>query len=320
MRFNKFFTCFLLCGCVLATTFGFFCFKANGESDNITQPTVLFSISSTHESKQEEDISKFRFHCEKDTAEIEYILTTLSKLKDQPLNEIILEAAKHLEGRPYVGQTLEGDEERLVINVDGLDCVTFVENCFALAKTAEAGSTSWRDHARNLEKLRYRNGQQQNFDSRLHYTSDWISDNIMRDNLTDVTTSIPDYKKIRKTLNFMTTHRDLYPALSVDSVFRGCKKAEESLRDITIPYISRYDAANPEVAEILETSDMISFVSNVEGLDSSHVALLRMVDGKPYMIHASMKKGKVVFETTPLHDYFRTSNRSAPGFRVVRLK
>ncbi|MDE7412797.1 MAG: DUF1460 domain-containing protein [Muribaculaceae bacterium] len=265
------------------------------------------------------DLSGYRFHCDEDTSEIESMLSKLAPLNNRPLNEIVVAAAGLLEGRPYIGKTLEGDTEELVINVDGLDCVTFVENCFALAKATASGSSTWHDVARNLENLRYRDGVRKDFSSRLHYTTDWIADNIKRGNLREVTTSIPGYKTILKTLDFMTTHRDLYPAMGDEEIYRKCKENEHSLRSVQIPYVSRYDSDNPEVAEVLEDGDMISFVSNVDGLDSSHVALIRIIDGQPYMIHASTKKGKVVFETTPLYRYFKKSNRSAPGFRVVRL-
>ena len=53
---------------------------------------------------------------------------------------------------------MEGDEELLRINLDGMDCTTFVENMMALALTAGENRTSWRDFTFNLERLRYRGG------------------------------------------------------------------------------------------------------------------------------------------------------------------
>lgn len=268
---------------------------------------------------QRTDIPKYRHHCSKDTIEISEMLAELSPLRQRPLHEIVVAAARLLEGRPYVGHTLEGDVEQMVINIDELDCVTFVENCFALARTVSSGSLSWREHARNLESLRYRRGEQKGYDSRLHYTTDWFTDNIYRGNIREITTSIPHYRTLRKTLNFMTTHRDLYPALADDSVYNACKEVERGFHSMLIPYITREDSRKSDVAEALQDGDMISFLSKKDGLDSSHVALLRIVDGKIYMMHASMKKGKVTFETAPLYDYFKYSKRDSPGFRVVRL-
>lgn len=265
-------------------------------------------------------LPKYRFHCEKDTAEIAEFLMKLEPLRDKSNGELIIAATRLLEGRPYVAHTLEGDTEQMVINVDGLDCVTFVENCFALAKTVRNGGRSWRDFARNIEDLRYRHGKQKAYDSRLHYTTDWIIDNIYRGNIEEVTTSVPDYRSVTKTLNFMTTHRDAYPALADSAVYAGCRKVEAGLFSMRIPYVTKSMTSKSSFVDCLQDGDMISFVSPKDGLDSSHVALLRIVNGKPLMMHASMKKGKVTFETAPLFDYLKYNKRDCPGVRVVRLK
>lgn len=263
---------------------------------------------------------KYRFHCEKDTVEIGEMLGTLWQHRDLPIADIAVKAAELLEGRPYVGHTLEGDVEQLVINVDQLDCVTFVENCFALAMTVKEGRRSWREFSRNIESLRYRKGQQKGYDSRLHYTTDWITDNVYRGNIVDVTPTLPGAKSLTKTLNFMTRHRDLYPALQDEEVYQRCREIEEGLRSMRIPYMTKESANQKNVIAELKDGDMISFVSPKDGLDSSHVALLRIIDGKPYMMHASLKGKKVIFEKEPLYNYFKYSKRDAPGFRVLRLK
>lgn len=264
--------------------------------------------------------SRFRFHCEKDTAEISEMLATLAPMRDEPINHIVMATAKMLEGRPYVGHTLEGIPERLTINIDQLDCVTFVENCFAMAMTVRDGGLSWRQFARNIESLRYRGAVQKDYDTRLHYTTDWIGDNIYRGHITDITPTLPDHRSVLKSLNFMTRNRELYPALANDSIYDRCRDIEAGFRSIRIPYMTKEAAYQKNVVEMLQDGDMISFVSKKDGLDSSHVALLRIENGKPYMMHASLKAGKVIFEKAPLFDYFKYSKRDSPGWRVVRLK
>ena len=60
-------------------------------------------------------------------------------------SERMLFFANKFLGRPYVGATLEkNQEERLVVNLNELDCTTLVENVTALALTAGRGSTSLR--------------------------------------------------------------------------------------------------------------------------------------------------------------------------------
>lgn len=265
-------------------------------------------------------IPKYRFHCDRDTIEIAAMLAQLAPMADRPINEIAVAAAALLEGRPYVAHTLEGEVEQMVINIDELDCVTFVENCFALARTVREGRRSWREFARNIESLRYRKGVQGTYDTRLHYTTDWINDNVYRGNIVDVTPGLAGAKSMTKTLDFMTRNRQLYPALKDDSVYNRCRDIEAGLRSMRIPYVTRESSNQKNVICDLRDGDMISFLSPKSNLDSSHVALLRIIDGKPYMMHASMKAGKVVFEKEPLWNYFKYTKRDAPGFRVLRLK
>ena len=67
--------------------------------------------------------------------------------------------AQQLIGTPYVGQTLEiNDTEQLVVNLNALDCTTFVETAIALAMTQKQGSTKYEDYCHNLTKIRYRDG------------------------------------------------------------------------------------------------------------------------------------------------------------------
>lgn len=291
----------------------------NSDTDSIEE--IAIGVVETDDAPEEAPaVPKYRFHCEKDTIEIGEMLGTLWQHRDLPIADIAVKAAELLEGRPYVGHTLEGDVEQLVINVDQLDCVTFVENCFALAMTVKEGRRSWREFSRNIESLRYRKGVQKGYDSRLHYTTDWITDNVYRGNISDVTPMLPGAKSLTKTLNFMTRHRDLYPALQDEEVYQRCREIEEGLRSMRIPYMTKESANQKNVIEELRDGDMISFVSPKEGLDSSHVALLRIINGKPYMMHASLKGKKVVFEKEPLYSYLKYYKRDAPGFRVLRLR
>ena len=54
--------------------------------------------------------------------------------------ELILTIARKFIGVPYVAHTLDkNDEERLVVNLHGLDCTTYVEAVTALTLCAERG-------------------------------------------------------------------------------------------------------------------------------------------------------------------------------------
>ena len=157
-------------------------------------------------------LNTIAFHNEaSDTMRITELLQEAAKIKNP--QERVATAALHFVGTPYVAHTLEGDIERLTVNLDELDCTTFVETAMTLAFTAAEGRTSWRDYVYNLERLRYRNGQLDGYPSRLHYISNWIVDNSHRGNFIEVTNTFPRYNYMERTISFMSENRDKYAAL-----------------------------------------------------------------------------------------------------------
>ena len=89
-------------------------------------------------------IEALRFHCADDTTKINQILhEAVSNTSLKSAGSYMSFFADKLLGTPYVAHTLEGDREYLSINVDQLDCTTFVETLAALTKAAKAKSPSW---------------------------------------------------------------------------------------------------------------------------------------------------------------------------------
>lgn len=257
-----------------------------------------------------------RFHNEAaDTTTITNILIELDQADVNSPQELVALAGKQLLGKPYVANTLEGDTEMLTVNFDQLDCTTFMETAVALAMTVASNRTSWRDFIYNLEQLRYRGGRVDGYPSRLHYISDWIVDNSHRDNLKEATALIgkPDY--LIKTIDFMSTNRDKYPALKDDAAFSGIKNAEIGYRSHRFPYIKPMNIAKAKIEE----GDIIAIVTSIKGLDVSHVGIATIVDGRVHLLHASSKAKKVIVDPLPLDEYLRR-NRQALGVRVIRLK
>ena len=135
---------------------------------------------------------------------------------DEESNEnYILDLAQSLLGLPYVSGTLEvNDEERLVVNLRQLDCTTFVENVLALSQCAKDRNNTFGAFKQKLEMIRYRNGELQGYESRLHYFSDWIEDNKRKGFVFELQGPNPPFTQVQMLkLNFMSTHPRLYKAL-----------------------------------------------------------------------------------------------------------
>lgn len=250
----------------------------------------------------------------KDTTEVTNLLVN-NLNSGNNINEYMVILGKNFEGTPYLEGTLEGSPEALRVNLQGMDCMTFVENVAALAQTLSERRTSWIDFIYNLERLRYRSGALDGYASRLHYFSDWMVDNSHRGNVSEVTDRIANAAYQIKTLDFMTQNRDKYAALADSAEFERMKNVQVGFRSHRFPYIK---STNVGSAKILP-GDIIAIVTKTPGLDVSHVGIAVQINGKIHLLHASSKEGKVCVSASPLEDYLKR-NRNAIGIRVARMK
>ena len=265
-------------------------------------------------------VQQMRFHCEKDTVEINQLLQKGQAAALKTPNQLVAFYAHELLGRPYVAHTLEGDTEKLTINIDQLDCTTFVETLYALARTTLNGRNSWRDFAANLENLRYRNGEMSDYSSRLHYISEWIVNNRSRGNLIEVTPDVPTATYLVKNINFMTTHKDSYTSLKNNpEMVEKIRNFEVGYRNHRMPYIKKQWLARKDVKAALKSGDFVGLVTKVEGLDISHLGIIYKDEkGEIYLLDASMRGGKVMLEKENMHDMLLHSKNNI-GVRVFRI-
>ena len=126
---------------------------------------LLFVVASI--SSYAFSIEDLRFHCAEDTIKINRLLQEGVAAKLTTPNEYVSFYAQKLLGTPYVAHTLEGEKEHLTINIDELDCTTFVETLIALTKATLDNAPSWYAYAANLESIRYKNGKLDGYASRL---------------------------------------------------------------------------------------------------------------------------------------------------------
>lgn len=226
--------------------------------------------------------------------------------------------AREFLGAQYVGATLEGATEQLRFSLSEFDCTTFVETVIAMALTvADGGGAD--EFLRNLESVRYRAGHIDGYCSRLHYISDWAMENEARNHLVDVTHSIPGAVTQTLDLNYMSAHRQSYPALADDEVLACIRGVERSLSPVTYMLVPKHKAGLRGVAEALHDGDIVAFATSVPGLDVSHIGIVvKGPDGTPRLLHASSAAGKVIIDPKPLAMYVR-SRPSLTGMRIFRV-
>lgn len=261
--------------------------------------------------------SPVRFHNEAaDTARITGLLNMAVGIKDS--GERIAVIGQQFVDVPYVAHTLEGESEQLTVNLDELDCTTFVETVMALAYTAGEGRTSWRDFVYNLQRLRYRGGNVDGYASRLHYICDWVIDNVHRGNFRDVTGTFPAYSYVVRTINFMSENRDKYPALADSAQYARIKSVELGYNNHRFPYVKSSALGEKATRNAFHNGDVVALVSKMKNLDVTHMGIIIMQEGVPYLLHASQSGGRVELSRLPLAEFMK-KNTGLMGVRVFRL-
>ena len=199
-------------------------------------------------------------------------------------------------GTKYKEATLAGDAdtpEVLVINLETVDCLTFIEYIEAMRR-----SVSFDEFRENLIRVRYHSGMPA-FKNRNHFFTDWKAFNS--DMISDVTKHIAagKSKDVSKRLNEKHDGSFFLPGIQ-------CR-----LREVT--YIKTIDL-DETILTKFETGDYAGIYSKIDGLDVSHTGIIIKQDNSVYIRHASSLKQNMKVIDEKLMDHLK----SKPGIIVLR--
>lgn len=211
-------------------------------------------------------------------------------------NELIITVAKNFIGIPYISGTLDNENfETCVINLNGLDCVTFFENSLALARIIKKRKFTYQDFLDEVEFTRYRDGKLDGYTSRLHYTSEWIINNIKKNVVIDKTELIGG-QEFHPNVFFMSKYPEKYKQLknNPDLVVK-IKKIEDEINVKTLYYLPTNEILNND--ELIESGDILALVTTISGLDYSHTGIAyRDENNDLRFFHASSLKKEVLID------------------------
>ena len=256
-----------------------------------------------------------------DDAEVKAVKKKLksfdASLGNSDIGEIIATVGKSFQGVEYVAGTLDKNvnDEKLVIKITGLDCVTYVENVLAIANIIKKGTIDFASYKAELQNIRYRNGEINGYPSRLHYYTDWIYNNQEKGYLKDITYDIGG-EPYSKKINFMSTHTESYKQLSGnDDFIAEIKSIEKNINKRKLYYIKKGEV--DQYYDKLETGDIIATTTNIEGLDVTHTGFIYKKNGKTHFMHASITKGEIIISKEELKEYLK-GNKKQSGIIVAR--
>jgi hypothetical protein len=239
------------------------------------------------------------------------------KLTEKKPGDIVVAIGKRFIGSPYEEHTLDtGAGEQLTANLHSFDCVTFVENILALAVCVKNDRFSFEEYRKTLETIRYRGGKRNGYASRLHYFSEWISDNIRKGFVRDLTKDLHGIPR-RKTLNFLSTHAEMNRNLQADSVRNQIIATENDLsaRPMYVIPVSDFHTIESEIS----AGDIIAIATTEEGLDVGHTGFaIHGSDGVLHLLHASESGKKVEVTAETLQQYLQKHRKDA-GIMVLKI-
>jgi hypothetical protein len=113
-------------------------------------------------------------------------------------------------------------------------------------------------------------------------------------------------------INYMSKHPDSYPRMNDVEAIR---EVEDRLNSDPRYYIPKNRLG--QALQGIRTGDIICLVTNMEGLDISHVMMAVVENGSVRLLHASTGPMKVVIDPRTLPEYV-AARSSVTGIQVLR--
>lgn len=204
------------------------------------------------------------------------------------LGDRITAAGREFLGVPYVGWTLESHPEKCQVFLDKLDCVTFLECAWAVARCAP--DVTAERMLKAVTQTRYMNGKVDGYWSRLHYTAHYLWVHKVNEKLKIVSDDWSEFAIWVPELSFMSKNPDVYAASRYSSDFVENAKRIEGMVD-RLGFRKVPVEAWLDVLPRMKPGDFVAFCTTRKGLDFSHVGIY---SGNGKFMHASSTAGKVV--------------------------
>ncbi len=224
-----------------------------------------------------------------------------SNWKALPIGSLVSKVGLELLEAPYVGGTLDGTgREVCTVDMLRLDCVTLFEVSLNMARIMQLGKDSLEDLVEAVTYTRYRDGILSDYTSRLHYTSEWIDNNIKKGVVVDVTSQLGGIPFVLQ-LGFMSQNPKYYPALVAEPRYvEVMRSIEQRVNATSRTIIPRQSIANIESQ--LQDGDIIAIATSKKGLDYSHTGMIVRDGDRARFLHASSTKKKVILDG-PISEY-----------------
>ena len=275
----------------------------------LTSIFVIFMISLTLPV-----FSQVRVHCDEDIAKVEELLEVATNAGSGLGNRIVA-VAQAMQGTS-LGPKADNDSiGTIMVNLHTMDQLSFLNNVLAIAIAARKPAPGFNDYVAELERISRKKGKDEGFASQLFYGSEWITENVYNGTIKEMTEYLTGGGMKTKTLDYVTRHKDDFPALADSLVMDKMKQREMGLRSHRIPHLKKQSAGNKSLHELLTNGDIIMLLSNDTDFDFYDVGFVELKDGVPYLIHFNTNEGLLKEDEVPLPRLFKIENQRFYGYR-----
>lgn len=198
-------------------------------------------------------------------------------------------------GVPYVADTLVGGPEKpeaLVINLEGVDCFTYLDYVIALTKSLDAS-----DFVDALVSTRYKDSNVAYY-NRKHFFTDWYALSPL--NAIDVTATLSP--------NAVAVEKQLNQQANGDEYIKGLGPIARR-----VTYIPG-DLIDQQVLDNMLDGDLVGIYTPLSGLDVTHTGFVIKKEGEVFYRNASSLSMNNKVVDAPFIEYMRDK----PGIIVLR--
>lgn len=260
--------------------------------------------------------AEIRYHCPEDSVRAMEIVKKAGE--GETYGDKIVAAAKAMEGVP-LGKPADNDiAGTIMIRLDTLSRREFINMAIAAAKTAQLSRPTLAEFESNLENVSRKKGKDEGFASQFMYGADWIVDNVYRGNLKEMTEYLDGGSYRTKTLDFVTRHPELYPAMADSVTAEKVRIAEFGYRSHRLPHLKKQSIGNKTVKELLQNGDIILMSPMETDFDIYDIGIVSIEKGEPTLIHIPKDKEAVALDPYPLPRLFKIEGQFFYGYRWLR--
>ena len=258
---------------------------------------------------------KVRYNSSADSLKVLNLIEIASKIENAGAK--IVATAEAMTGTPLGNPSDNDSIGTIVVRLDSMTRSEFVNIALAVVKASSFSVLDIKNFEESLENLSRKKGRDEGFVSQFFYGADWLQDNINRGNLKEMTEYVDGSIFKTKSFDYVSRHRDQYPALADSVNYEKIRAWEMGFRSHRLPYQKKHSIGNKAIQELLQDGDIIMMLADND-TDLYDIGFVEMKDGQPYIIHFSRQKGVIVKDEFNLKRLFKLEGQFFYGYRWIR--